>query len=485
LLSTRTSINRSHDQVIHNQYRWQSSLWKLVWKKLVIYLVIFFAISLMYRAVLLKQENPECKKEHSDVTRMEGGQNFTFNQKPEECDQGSYQRQQFETVVEWLRTGERLPLTFLLGFYVSLVVRRWWEQYNKLPWPDYVATLLQAGVFNKMEGDEDGNRQNERIRRTVVRYLILAYVLCLRRISSRLRNQFPDMDSLLASSLVRKDEVALIGDEEQGKIGRHGGSNWWLPIKWSVSILRDNFIGGRVNENAYVSIIRAISGYRKSLTDVATYGHVPVPLVYTQVVHLAVYFYFAVALIGRQSIITDATEDTYQSYIPMFLIAEFIFYFGWLKVAITLYNPFGDDDDDFELMALVNRHIRVCMDIVNEDQEGQVPTVEDDLFWQPPPDAPKDWKPTFEIRPTEDQPFESFSIGQLLSRRVPVEEEMASNSMQVECRDQGLMRRSPRQINRPTAVLQPSLSVKEEEDELDDVVQVESQNAGPEKQTNF
>ena len=70
-----------------------------------------------------------------------------------------------------------------------------------------MATLLQAGVFNKMEGDEDGSRQNERIRRTVVRYLILAYVLCLRRISSRLRNQFPDMDSLLASSLVRKDEV--------------------------------------------------------------------------------------------------------------------------------------------------------------------------------------------------------------------------------------------------------------------------------------
>ena len=69
-----------------------------------------------------------------------------------------------------------------------------------------MATLLQAGVFHKMEGDEDG-RQNERIRRTVVRYLILAYVLCLRRISSRVRNQFPDMDSLLASWLIRKDEV--------------------------------------------------------------------------------------------------------------------------------------------------------------------------------------------------------------------------------------------------------------------------------------
>ena len=263
----------------------------------------------------------------------------------------------------------------------------------------------------------------------------------------------------------------------------------WLPIKWSVSIVRDNFIEGRVNENAYVSIVRGISGYRKSLTDVSTYGHVPVPLVYTQVVHLAVYFYFAVALIGRQSIITHARDDTYQSYIPMFLIAEFIFYFGWLKVAITLYNPFGDDDNDFDLIALVNRHIRVCMDIVNDEREGQVPSIEDDLFWQPPPDAPKDWKPTFEVRPTQGDPSRSFSIRRLLSRRVPMEEETAS--MQVECRDQGLVRRSSRpskQMNRPTAVLQQSLSVKEEEDEppeLDDVVQVESPTTGPKKQNNL
>ena len=35
-----------------------------------------------------------------------------------------------------------MPLTFLLGFYVSLVVKRWWEQYVKLPWPDEVATFL-------------------------------------------------------------------------------------------------------------------------------------------------------------------------------------------------------------------------------------------------------------------------------------------------------------------------------------------------------
>ena len=61
-----------------------------------------------FRAVLLNQENPECKKGES---KLEGGgcaftlydsngqpQSCTVNQKPEECDERSHHRQQFEKV---------------------------------------------------------------------------------------------------------------------------------------------------------------------------------------------------------------------------------------------------------------------------------------------------------------------------------------------------------------------------------------------------
>ena len=100
---------------------------------------------------------------------------------------------------------------------------------------------------------------------------------------------------------------------------------------------------------------------------------VSVPLVYTQVVTLAVYFYFTAALIGAQWI-NPESEEAYKTahgipvtgtgtrldmFYPFFLTIQFAFYFGWLKVAETLINPFGEDDDDFELNRLIDRHCQV------------------------------------------------------------------------------------------------------------------------------
>ena len=50
---------------------------------------------------------------------------------------------QFESlVIHCARFQSVLPVSFVLGFYVSLVVGRWWDTYQKLPWPDSTAILL-------------------------------------------------------------------------------------------------------------------------------------------------------------------------------------------------------------------------------------------------------------------------------------------------------------------------------------------------------
>jgi hypothetical protein len=51
---------------------------------------------------------------------------------------------------------------------------------------------------------------------------------------------------------------------------------------------------------------------------------------------------------------------------------KFLFYFGWLRVAESLYNPFGDDDEDFEMDELLDRHLRVGSYVVEAREEPPV-----------------------------------------------------------------------------------------------------------------
>lgn len=46
-------------------------------------------------------------------------------------------------------------------------------------------------------------------------------------------------------------------------------------------------------------------------------------------------------------------------YFPLFLFVEFFCIMGWIKVAETLLNPFGDDDEDFGVNYIIDRNLQV------------------------------------------------------------------------------------------------------------------------------
>jgi len=261
-------------------FRWRSSLWKLIWKELLAYTVTFLLISMVYRLAL------------SDAMR-----------------------EQMEDIILWCRqksTG--LPLTFLLGFYVSLVVRRWWEQYCKLPWPDSIAIFLR-GLVTGGQGD-----QARMVRRTVVRYCLLSYILCIRRLSVRLRKRFPTMRDLIRTGIIRSDEALRIGEEDSDAMYE---SNWWMPLKWATEIMAKAQKQELIKSPpGYAGIMGKLTHFRSCLGDVATYGHIPVPLVYTQVVTLAVYVYFAVSLVGEQWTMNEKVpvlSHLHDSQVPLLL----------------------------------------------------------------------------------------------------------------------------------------------------------------------
>ena len=57
----------------------------------------------------------------------------------------SMSNREFEKAAMFCESNSTLiPLTFVLAFYVSHVVSRWWAQWNAIPWPDGLAFKINS-----------------------------------------------------------------------------------------------------------------------------------------------------------------------------------------------------------------------------------------------------------------------------------------------------------------------------------------------------
>lgn len=97
-------------------FRWKGSIYKLLWLDIIIYLLLYFCINMIYRFALYDED----KKTFENLVRY--------------C--GKY--------------ANLIPLSFVLGFYVSLVMGRWWNQYKAIPYPDTLAILVGSLIKGKV-----------------------------------------------------------------------------------------------------------------------------------------------------------------------------------------------------------------------------------------------------------------------------------------------------------------------------------------------
>lgn len=106
----------------------------------------------------------------------------------------------FEEIAVYCETYSNfIPVAFILGFYVTLVVSRYWEQLNLLPWPHRLATFTSSLV----QGNDNRGRL---LRRTILRYANLAYVLTMRSICFPVKKRFPTLRRVSESGIAVENE---------------------------------------------------------------------------------------------------------------------------------------------------------------------------------------------------------------------------------------------------------------------------------------
>lgn len=164
------------------------------------------------------------------------------------------------------------------------------------------------------------------------------------------------MDHFVEAGLLLENELHIIDTlhKKSPKLSKH-----WLPIVWAASIVTRARKEGRIRDDfAVKTLIDELNKFRGNCGNLITYDTISIPLVYTQVVTIATYTYFITNVMGRQWVESKATANI-DLYFPVFTTLEFFFYMGWLKVAETLINPFGEDDDDFEVNWIIDRNLQV------------------------------------------------------------------------------------------------------------------------------
>ncbi|XP_067437878.1 bestrophin-3-like isoform X2 [Thunnus thynnus] len=215
------------------------------------------------------------------------------------------------------------------------------------------------------------------LRRTLVRYVNLTSLLIFRSVSTAVCKRFPTVDHVVEAGFMTPEERKVFENIRSPHL------KYWIPVVWFSNLASKARQEGRIQDSIDLqNILNEMNLFRTWCATLFGYDWVGIPLVYTQVVTLAVYTFFIACLIGRQFL--DPTQG-YQGhdldlYVPVFTLLQFFFYSGWLKVAEQLINPFGEDDDDFEANWIIDRNLQVSLLAVDE-MHMNLPHMTKDMYW--------------------------------------------------------------------------------------------------------
>lgn len=132
-------------------------------------------------------------------------------------------------------------LTFLLGFYVTTIAKRWWDQFSHLPVPDNLAIYLSGIIVVNPPQDFQA------LKMTLMRLAMASWILCLKRFSPRLKDQFPNLEAIQQAGLLTHEEVTKLHQYQQqptnpsdcgGEEDEDALQLWMRPLNWAANLVK-------------------------------------------------------------------------------------------------------------------------------------------------------------------------------------------------------------------------------------------------------
>ncbi|EGD72814.1 hypothetical protein PTSG_04541 [Salpingoeca rosetta] len=231
-----------------------------------------------------------------------------------------------------------IPLTFVLGFYVTQVYGRWWSQWQAIPWIGKIAILIH-------DMDDRDGPEGLHVRWTFMRWILLGMGITFQRISTSFRKLYPDLQSFMDAGLLTHEERELLETCE---------AQVEICYLWAGELLRraERDRPQHVVSSSHLRLLRTeLVAWRTSNAILRGFNNHPIPIVMVNIIGFAVYSYFLAAVFGRQFHLSNEAApsssprlrngETVDYYLPWFGMMEFIFFVGWFKVSAMMYDPFS------------------------------------------------------------------------------------------------------------------------------------------------
>ena len=101
-------------------------------------------------------------------------------------------------------------LTFILGFYVGQMIKRWWEQVKCLPDVDSITNVMAGFIQLEFKDDVKAKDAALELKKKIVRYCLLSWTMCLAVISPPLHEKFKIGENYIEKGLLTEKELLAL-----------------------------------------------------------------------------------------------------------------------------------------------------------------------------------------------------------------------------------------------------------------------------------
>jgi len=276
-------------------------------------------------------------------------------------------------------------ITFLLGFYVSNIINRWWNKVRSVPKVENPSMVLSALTWEDTKVKEEDLTSPAAVaeaKKMVARYCLLSWTMCFNTFSQPLAETCGTAKDLESRGLITKEEIAALQVPKGGEADCKFLSDlWWVPITWATNLI------SRMGVNApkqqmivpkdHKDVISAMQKYKKDLENQKTCGDNRLPSFYKKVIHRAIYGWIVFSVVCCQQ---TAHHKEQNAHIALVLLSNFpatamlvqMVLLGWLYMADILENPFGFNPEfDINLDEELELNIWRCSVTIQHQSVGK------------------------------------------------------------------------------------------------------------------